>query len=230
MKRSGLARRPEPHRAARAHPGEVLLLPPTVAGPAEEADEESEEEIAGDENWLSDHERLHAERIAGQVKAWLDAPRMLRSKGRTVRPGDILILLRSRGALSRLIVARLYEAGVPVAGVDRLRLQAPLAVRDLLAALRFAVQPEDDLNLANLLSSPLIGWSQDDLLARVPRADGVPLWSHLRATQSEDALVPLRALLNAADFTHALPLSGNDPLRPARRPPQARRAAGRGSA
>jgi ATP-dependent helicase/nuclease subunit A len=62
------------------------------------------------------------------------------------------------------------------------------------------VQPEDDLNLANLLASPLIGWSQDDLLARVPRDPGVSLWSHVRATFAEEIL-PLRALLAAADFT-----------------------------
>ncbi len=200
----GLERAPEHHRAARGHPGQVLLLPPTIV-PADSEDEddkdpESDEDIVGEESWQDDHVRLHAERIARQVKAWLDEERVLRSKGRIVRPGDILILLRSRGALSRLIVARLYEAGVPVAGVDRLRLQAPLAVQDLLAALRFAVQPEDDLNLANLLVSPLIGWSQQDLLVRAPR-EGLSLWSHLRATLPEAELAPLRALLNAADFT-----------------------------
>ncbi len=197
----GLDRVPEPHGAARRHPGRVLLLPPTVAAFAGEEDDSEEEVPEGEENWLADHERLHADRIARQVRAWLAEPLWLRSRGRFARPGDILILLRSRGALSRLIVARLYEAGVPVAGVDRLRLQAPLAVRDLLAALRFVVQPEDDLNLANLLVSPLIGWSQEDLLARAPRPKGVSLWTHLRATLDDTHLAALRALLAAADFT-----------------------------
>ena len=197
----GLERLPKRHEAARKHPGQVLLLPPTIIrSKSDDDDEESESEEAGDDwSWLSHHERAHAERIARQVKSWIDGKHLLRSKGRPVQPGDILILLRSRGALSRLIVARLYEHGVPVAGVDRLRLQAPLAVQDLLAALRFAVQPEDDLNLANLLVSPLIGWSQDDLLARAIPREG-SLWSHLRATRDED-IFPLRALLNAADFT-----------------------------
>src|SRR3546814_9226113 len=91
---------------------------------------------------------------------------MLQSKGCALRPGDIMILVRKRSDLARLIVARPYEEKVPVAGIDRLRLNAPLAVRDLLAALRFALQPQDDLNLANLLVSPLIGWTQDDLQNR----------------------------------------------------------------
>lgn len=198
----GLPRPPEIHEAARDYPGKVLLLPPTKALQDMDEEEESQADEPGDDwTWLSNHERAHAERIALQVKAWIDEKHILRSKGRPVRPGDILILLRSRGALSRLIVARLYEAGVPVAGVDRLRLQAPLAVQDLLAALRFAVQPEDGLNLANLLVSPLVGWSQDELLARVPRASGISLWAHLRATLDEDLLTPMRDLLNAADFT-----------------------------
>src|SRR3546814_9666316 len=86
--------------------------------------------------------------------------------------------------------------------IDRLRLNAPLAVRDLLAALRFALQPQDDLNLANLLVSPLIGWTQDDLQNRAPREKGVGLWSHLRRTLGQtDLLAPLYALLGQADLT-----------------------------
>ena len=188
------------HEAARRHPGEVLLLPPTslIAADAEEDAEADESPGEGDEDWLADHQRRHAEKIARLVKRMIGTP--LTTRGRPTRPGDVLILLRSRGALSRLIVARLYEAGVPVAGVDRLRLQAPLAVRDLLAALRFAVQPEDDLNLANLLVSPLIGWTQQDLLERaVPRQGG--LWGHLRETLAPELQAPLRALLAQADFT-----------------------------
>src|SRR3546814_18111192 len=85
---------------------------------------------------------------------------------------------------------------------DRLRLTAPLAVRDLLAALRLALQPQDDLNLANLLVSPLIGWTQDDLQNRAPREKGVGLWSHLRRTLGQtDLLAPLYALLGQADLT-----------------------------
>ncbi len=52
---------------------------------------------------------------------------------------------------------------MPVAGIDRLFLSKPFAVRDLLAAVSFAVQPLDDLNLASLLVSPLIGWDQQTL-------------------------------------------------------------------
>jgi ATP-dependent helicase/nuclease subunit A len=89
---------------------------------------------------------------------------------------------------------------VPVAGVDRLRLTAPLAVQDLLAAIRFVLQPQDDLALASLLVSPLIGWSQDELMhAAMKRRGG--LWAHLQATQPTERTAPLSAMLRRADFT-----------------------------
>ena len=40
---------------------------------------------------------------------------------------------------------------MPVAGADLLRIGGELAVNDLLAALRFAATPGDDLSLAALL-------------------------------------------------------------------------------
>jgi ATP-dependent helicase/nuclease subunit A len=110
-----------------------------------------------------------------------------------------MILVKRRGDLASLIVARLYAEGVPVAGVDRLRLNAPLAVQDLLATIRFVLQPEDDLSLAALLVSPLIGWTQDELMAAAPREAG-PFWRHLQRTQSAERLAPLLAMLARADI------------------------------
>ena len=193
------------HISARPFPGQVLLWRPTgrIAEEEEGADagNDNDNDIVGEEDWHADHVRAHATAIARQVKAWMDAPLLLASRGRAAAPGDVMILVRSRSDLARLIVARLYEEGVPVAGIDRLRLQAPLAVRDLLAAVRFAVQPGDDLNLANLLVSPLIGWDQDRLMQAAIRPVGQGLWSYLRETQPDAALAPLRALLAAGDFT-----------------------------
>lgn len=180
------------HLSANRFPGEVLLWKPIVAGLAEDAE--------GEEDWAADQERVLAQNIARQIRQWIDDGMMLESRGRPVTAGDIMILVRRRSELARLIVARLYEENVAVAGIDRLRLNAPLAVRDLLAALRFAVQPEDDLNLASLLVSPLIGWSQEELMERlIGRRTG--LWRHLTQTLDDAALAPLRDLLTRADFT-----------------------------
>ena len=180
------------HISANRHPGEVLLWKPTIAGLADE--------VEGEEDWVADQERELAGKIARQIRQWIDDKMMLEARGRPVRPGDIMILVRRRSELARLIVARLYEEKVAVAGIDRLRLNAPLAVRDLLAALRFATQPDDDLNLAALLVSPLIGWTQDELMERAIGRKGC-LWRHLLQRLNDAQLLPLRKLLGQADFT-----------------------------
>lgn len=187
------------HHAHRKHPGEVVLWHPVAApGTGDNAEDEAPPGEDGEE-WLADQDRVLAERIAAQIAQWLNTGMMLESHGRPVRPGDIMILVRKRGPLSRLIIARLYEAGVPVAGIDRIRLSAPLAVMDLMAALRFAAQPHDDLTLASLLVSPLVGWTQEQLLDHaVPRKGS--LWTHLAAKADAPDLSILHDVLAQADF------------------------------
>ncbi|MGA1797383.1 double-strand break repair helicase AddA [Sphingomonas sp. 4RDLI-65] len=181
----------EPHASEVVGPGTVTLWPPVSAGGSED----------DEEGWVDDAVRKLASDIARAVKGWLapDTGLMLESKGRRLRPEDVMILVKRRGDLASLIVARLYAEGVPVAGVDRLRLNAPLAVQDLLATIRFVLQPEDDLSVAALLVSPLIGWTQDELMAAAPR-DAGPLWRHLQRTQPAARLAPLLAMLARADI------------------------------
>ncbi|MDZ4306972.1 double-strand break repair helicase AddA [Allopontixanthobacter sp.] len=201
-KQFGLSQQPEPHRGD-ARPGEVVLWKPVGAQQGDDA-AEGDDTGEGPETWISEPERRMADRIAAQIRLWLtEGYPLVKGKARNAGPGDIMVLVRKRRELAGLIVARLYAAGVPVAGVDRLRLGAPLAVKDLLAGLRFAVQPLDDLSLANWLVSPLGGWSQDDLLHHAHRPRGTPLWDQLR--RSEEPLVAetcdrLRDLLRLADY------------------------------
>ncbi|AXJ96173.1 MULTISPECIES: double-strand break repair helicase AddA [unclassified Sphingomonas] len=185
----GIAGDLERHASEVVGPGRVDLWPPVAAGGSEE-DEEA---------WIDDAVREQAVRIARAVRDWLRGGLMLESKGRALRPEDVMILVKRRGDLASLIVARLYAEGVPVAGVDRLRLNAPLAVQDLLAAVRFVLQPEDDLSLASLLVSPLIGWTQEELMTAAPR-DAGSLWSRLTDTQADDRVAPLRDMLGRADI------------------------------
>jgi len=180
----------EAHASMIDGPGSVTLWPAVFEGGGD----------ADEEEWIGDATRKLAGDIAKAIKGWLADPKfMLESKGRRLRPEDVMILVKRRGDLASLIVARLYAEGVPVAGVDRLRLNAPLAVQDLLAAVRFVLQPDDDLSLASLLVSPLIGWSQEQLLETAVRGR-VSLWRHLRANFA-DRIEPLEQLLRRADFT-----------------------------
>lgn len=201
----GLDKPADPH-VGQDRPGYVALWRPVSETP-EEGEEEEDAEEGTAPSWLSRPDRRMADNIARQVKAWLDphGPGITLVKGRARRAtaGDVMVLVRQRKELAALIVARLHAAGVPVAGVDRLRLGAPLAVKDLVAALRFAVQPLDDLNLASLLVSPLVGWSQEQLLQHGYRSKHTHLWEHLRRSREPGVAAVLQQLgdlLALADY------------------------------
>lgn len=185
------------HYSDKRKVGLVELLSPVSAKEGEGGDAEDEED------WISDEKRRLAESLADHAKALIDERPWLVTKGRHLRPGDIMFLLRSRGDIASLLVAQLHERGVPVAGIDRLRLLQPLVVQDLVAVIRFVLQPADDLSLACILVSPLVGWSQDKLLAHCYRGEQqVTLWQHLRSQpEIAEDLEPLRAMLASADFT-----------------------------
>lgn len=196
----GLARRPERHRAFHARrPGLVELWPPF-------ARELEEGEAPGEEEWEDEDKRAYADHLAASIADLIDEAPRLSSTGRPLTAGDILVLVRSRASgLAALLVARLSERGVPTAGLDRMQLANPLAVRDLLSAMTFAVQPLDDLNLAGLLVSPLFGWSQEQLYDLAHRDGRKPLWVELGHRQNESELfrharAALGDLLQEADF------------------------------
>ena len=196
----GLSEAPDPHKGE-ARPGYVALWRPVGLPEDVEPDDEGEE---GGENWLSRPDRQMADLIARQVRRWMDEGfPLVKGGARRAGPGDVMILVRKRKELAGLIIARLHAAGVPVAGVDRLRLGAPLVVKDLVAALRFAAQPLDDLNLAALLVSPLIGWTQEQLLEHGYRDKRARLWMHLRRSSHPEVYAArelLDGLLARADY------------------------------
>lgn len=166
----GMAADPPPHRPNRHNaPGEVVLWP--AVEPDEDAPDTSQEAA----------EREMATRLAAQMAAWLrpgDPERLwLAAKNRFARPGDILVLVRRRSRLMGSLVHALHGEGVPVTGVDKLLLTEPLAVLDLLALVSFAVQPQDDLNLAALLVSPFLGWTHEEI--RVLGGGRPDLWAAL---------------------------------------------------
>ncbi|WP_310497246.1 double-strand break repair helicase AddA [Sandarakinorhabdus sp.] len=177
------------HSAFRDTAGSVTLWPPLMADPDAVTDDQDED---GDNGSDSDGaapaavEVRMAHKVAASIARWLDprAPLRLPSTGKPVQPQDILVLVRRRSGFSSALVSALHVHGVPVAGVDRLKLTDPLAVADLMALVRFVLQPGDDLTLAALLVSPFGGLDHDRLTALAAGRTGT-LWAAVLA--SEDA-------------------------------------------
>ncbi|MCK5384233.1 MAG: double-strand break repair helicase AddA [Alphaproteobacteria bacterium] len=116
--------------------------------------------------------------IAEKIKNWTSGNEIIKSRDRSLEPGDIMILVRSRTGIVEHLIRALKMRGVPVIGADRMIVSDQLAVQDLIALARFCLLPEDDLTLAEVLKSPFIGYSEDDIFALSYRRAGT-LWQEL---------------------------------------------------
>lgn len=130
-----------------------------------------------------------ARRIADTLAGWIGQATVTeKGVSRPMRPGDVIVLVRKRDAFVNALTRALKQPhNIPVGGADRLVLSGHIAVQDLLALGRFALLPEDDLSLAALLKSPLLGLSEEplmDLAARRPEATS--LWQHLQSQAPQD--------------------------------------------
>lgn len=144
-------------------------------------------EVPEEPQRVASAEALMAEALAARIDHMIRHER-LDSRGRPVRAGDVLVLLRKQAnvALVPLLVRALKARQVPVAGVTRVRLVEHIAVMDLLALCDVLLLPEDDLQLAALLKSPLVGLPEDALLA-LAHGRKFSLWGALMARRDEAA-------------------------------------------
>ena len=174
------------HRAGAA--GRVELWPLAMAPPIEKPGDWT---VPAENMGLVSAPQLLADGLAGAVAAMLARGERLESRGRALQAGDILVLVRRRGAFATALVRALKARGVAVAGLDRLQLTEQVAVQDLLAACDAVLLPEDCLTVACVLTSPLGGLTDDSLMALAMgrTLDGRTrrLWDTLRERAGERA-------------------------------------------
>ena len=195
---SGDAIRHEAHRIG--HAGLVEIWPTEVT-----------EEAEPTEPWLplaGTGKRGAAERLAAHIAdtiaGWIDDRERLASEDRPITAGDVLILLRKRQPLAPVLIRALKARGIAVAGADRIKVTEQIGVEDLVSLGAFLLLPEDDLALAEVLLSPLIGLDDDDLFA-IGHARKGSLWGALIAKAGHDAryaeaVEALKRWRSAADF------------------------------
>ncbi|EAR53024.1 ATP-dependent DNA helicase, UvrD/Rep family protein [Oceanicola granulosus HTCC2516] len=185
-------------------PGRVDLWP--VEPEAEKTDTDAPWYKPVDHVSEQHHDVKLARRVAEQIqtlinrKATIPVEKGGRILRRPIHEGDILILVQRRSTLFAEIIRACKKLGLRIAGADRLRVGAELAVRDLAALLRFLALPEDDLSLAAALRSPLFGWTEQELFTLAHHRRGL-LWSALRDSDDHpETLKTLRDLRAQTDF------------------------------
>jgi len=204
----GLGKQEPSHLAFHADlPGRVDLWPPVLADVTEAEERHWTDPV--DQPSPGDPVAILADQVAQAVQRMVasDHIPMVARDGqitrRRVTAGDILILVPRRSQIFGPVIRALKAANVPVAGSDRLRLGAELAVLDIAATLRFLSLPEDDLALAEALKSPLFGWDDQALFTLAHhRPDGAFLWAALRdaAADHPATMAILADLRTQADF------------------------------
>ena len=148
--------------------------------------------------------RILAKQIAGHIRKMIDTRVQIPDVDgpRPVQPRDFLILVQRRGGIFPDIIRACKEAELPIAGADRLKVGAEVAVRDLGALLAFLSTPDDSLSLAVALRSPLFGWSEQDLFTLAHHRKDEFLWAELRtrAAQYPQTVSILQDLRANIDF------------------------------
>ncbi|MBU9697883.1 double-strand break repair helicase AddA [Rhodobacteraceae bacterium HSP-20] len=181
-------------------PGRVDLWPLVEKASAQEEDDwRNPVDLVTEEHHTARLAAQIAEEIATMIRSGTSIPE--KGSSRPVHAGDFLILVQRRSDLFQEIIRACKARGLPIAGADRLKLGAELAVRDITALLSFLATPEDDLSLAAVLRSPLCGWTEAELHTLAQPRKGW-LWEELRARSADfpDAHGMLKDLRDQADF------------------------------
>ena len=201
--RRGLGGPPIRHRVHRTgQAGEVVLWPPAAPLDSEAADPfdpDARRAAHAPSSW-----RL-AQAMAETIDGWIRSGEPLPSRGRPVRAGDIMVLVRRRTAFFEQLVRALKAREVGVAGIDRLVLDRQLAVMDLLALGEAALLPHDDLTMAAVLKGPLFGFDEETLFDLAHGRGNKSLFARLAELGADDpdfadAHARLGAMLAAADY------------------------------
>ncbi|MFC4521538.1 UvrD-helicase domain-containing protein [Cupriavidus pinatubonensis] len=121
-----------------------------------------------------------------RVAAWLrhihdTVPVHEGGEQRPARWSDMHLLVRRKTHLADYERA-LREAGIPCLSPRRGGLLATLEALDLSALLAFLMTPESDLDLAHVLKSPLVGATDDDLIALSQLEGKRGWWTRIEAS------------------------------------------------
>ena len=130
------------------------------------------------------------------AQAILLARQRIQVGGRALKWGDVMLLVKKRRHLIAYESA-LREAGIPFVSDKRGGLLDSLEIADLIALLTFLITPNDTRALAHVLKSPIIGASDEDLIALAQRGEA-DWWKRVLAMAAQESGAASAAIARAA--------------------------------
>ncbi|CAK6508316.1 MAG: exodeoxyribonuclease V subunit beta [Rickettsia endosymbiont of Ixodes ricinus] len=124
---------------------------------------------------------LLIKKIVNFIKEQIESKEILPSTASRIYEKDFMILVRKRDEFSNNLIKELSRAKLKVEISDRINLKENLTIMDLISVAKFVLLPDDDLNLAGLLKSPIIGMNEQQLYELLVNKNDNSLWDNLSA-------------------------------------------------
>ncbi len=112
-------------------------------------------------------QELLAKYIASKIEELLGSNRAIvdkEGKKRKIECGDIMILVKNRNKIFlSYLIKDLNRKNIPNSGLDKVNMFSEIIIRDIVSLLTFLLFQNDDLALANIVKSPILSLTEDDL-------------------------------------------------------------------
>lgn len=150
---------------AALYPGAGYPAAPTQMFAPEVLLADCADELLEDSDY-SDKKLLEAKVVADRIKEMMEKQQVTDKKTgelRTVRYSDIVILLRSLNGWADQFVKVLNDQGIPAHTVSSTGYFSTIEVQTVLSLLRVLDNPRQDIPLAAVLRSPIVGMTDEEL-------------------------------------------------------------------
>lgn len=194
-----------PHQAIRQGRGKVEIWPKIEAKKDEKNDDLAWKNYTDDENFFGEEfcqkeemARFLAKKILKMVQSHEIQALDNGERGRKVRFGDFMILLRNRAnGFDKVLQSVFEEENIALKGSKRISCQDSLIIQDFMALARFVLLPQDDLNLACLLKSPFFCVSEEELfeLCNCKNEAEIDLFSAIKMQENGEIWQKLQKIL-----------------------------------
>lgn len=146
--------------------GKFELLPLiTKLHNAKEGEIDTKEwEIPTDQIDTHDPRLALAYSIATMINEWLQSKKQLQNNASPIAPQNIMIIFRKRSIFQDYVITNLKNFNIPISLNCGVEVSDNIVIQDIFSIMKFITNPNDDLNLACLLKSPIIGIDEQTLL------------------------------------------------------------------